>query len=96
MAFTLKESDGFHKRLLPVLLPCLGYQCNFPRTIAFRSKFVGGIGCLHFSAVQFSKKTLGIMRHIRAQSKIGKKFLVLIQWAQLCAGTTVPILEDLR
>eukprot|EP00957_Ditylum_brightwellii_P104963 8000113-Ditylum_brightwellii.AAC.1 len=77
-----------------VLLPRLGYQRTFPHAIIFGPKFAGGIGCPHFSAVQLSKKASSIIKHVHAGTKIGKKFEVLIQWAQLCAGTTIPFLED--
>eukprot|EP00957_Ditylum_brightwellii_P045971 3487179-Ditylum_brightwellii.AAC.1 len=90
----MKEFTAMHKRILPVLLPRLGYQCNFPREIAFGPKSVGGIGCSHYSAVQLSKKIIGIIKHVRVNSKIGEKSMVLMRWAQLCTGASKPLLPQ--
>eukprot|EP00957_Ditylum_brightwellii_P091173 6941592-Ditylum_brightwellii.AAC.1 len=68
----------WHCQILPVLLPRLGYQQNFPRDIAFGTKFARGIGCTHYAAVQLSSKVSGIIKHVRANTKIGKKFKTLL------------------
>eukprot|EP00957_Ditylum_brightwellii_P013998 1055822-Ditylum_brightwellii.AAC.2 len=62
--FAANEFESFHKLLFPILLPLLGYQRNIQREIVVGSKFTGGIGCCHFSTVQFSKKVIGIMKHV--------------------------------
>eukprot|EP00957_Ditylum_brightwellii_P212036 15366885-Ditylum_brightwellii.AAC.1 len=54
----------------------------------------GGIGLTHLEAAQMSAKVLGAVKHVRAQSKIGNKFLIALKWAQVSAGTSVPFFED--
>eukprot|EP00957_Ditylum_brightwellii_P073690 5599724-Ditylum_brightwellii.AAC.1 len=90
----MKEFTAMHKGILPIILPRLGYQRNFPREIAFGPKNIGGIGCSHYSAVQLSKKVIGIIKHVRVKSKIGRKFMVLMKWAQLYTGVSKPLLQE--
>eukprot|EP00957_Ditylum_brightwellii_P119396 9108460-Ditylum_brightwellii.AAC.1 len=92
----MKEFTAMHKRILPVLLPRLGYQQNFPWDIAFGPKSVGSIGFSHYSAVQLIKKVIGIIKHVRVNSKTGKIFMVLMRWAQLCTGVNKPLLQQTR
>eukprot|EP00957_Ditylum_brightwellii_P127557 9727244-Ditylum_brightwellii.AAC.1 len=67
---------------MPLLLPCLGYQRNFPRAIAFGTKYHGGIRCTYYSATQLSCKVLSIIKHVRSETKVGNKFLIMICWSQ--------------
>eukprot|EP00957_Ditylum_brightwellii_P125083 9534573-Ditylum_brightwellii.AAC.1 len=64
-----KETNAMHKRLLPVLLPWLGSQQNFPCDIAFGSKYSGRIRCAHYSAWQLSWKVVGVLKHVCANTK---------------------------
>eukprot|EP00957_Ditylum_brightwellii_P005329 406567-Ditylum_brightwellii.AAC.1 len=90
---TSKKFSAVHRQILPVLLPRLGYQHNFPGDITFGPKLAGDIGCSHYLAVQLSKKVAGILKHVRANLKIGRNFLVLMRWAQLCTGVSSPLLQ---
>eukprot|EP00957_Ditylum_brightwellii_P013528 1020121-Ditylum_brightwellii.AAC.1 len=78
---------------MPLLLPCLGYQQNFPCAITFGTKYHGGIGCTNYSATHLSCKVLSIIKHAQAETKVGKKFLIMIRWAQISTGIGTPILE---
>eukprot|EP00957_Ditylum_brightwellii_P056952 4317041-Ditylum_brightwellii.AAC.1 len=55
-SIVLKDFTAMHTRIVPILLPRLGYQHIFPCEISFGPKWAGGIGCSHYSAVQLSKK----------------------------------------
>eukprot|EP00957_Ditylum_brightwellii_P067205 5100648-Ditylum_brightwellii.AAC.1 len=92
-SFTAKDFESFHKRIMSLLLPRLGYQRNFPRAIVFGTKYHGGIGCTNYSDTQLGCKVLSIIKHVRAETKVAKKFLIMIRWAQISAGIGTPILE---
>eukprot|EP00957_Ditylum_brightwellii_P153297 11666703-Ditylum_brightwellii.AAC.1 len=50
----------------------------------------------HITAAQLNSKISGAVKHVRAQTKTGQKILTMTQWAQLSAGTGVPILEEIH
>ena len=93
-SFTKKQIDKLHTQLLPHLLPKLGYNHTFPYDIAFGSKYAGGIGLTHLGAHHFSAKVMGIIRHTRANTKVGHKFMLMLNWAQKSTGVQKPLLED--
>eukprot|EP00957_Ditylum_brightwellii_P181635 13836253-Ditylum_brightwellii.AAC.1 len=92
-SFMAKDFKSFHKRIMPLLLPRLSYQQHFPCAIVFGTKYHGGIGCTNYSATQLGCKVLSIIKHVRAETRVGKKFLIMIRWAQISAGIRTPILE---
>eukprot|EP00957_Ditylum_brightwellii_P094836 7222406-Ditylum_brightwellii.AAC.1 len=92
-SFTAKDFKSFNKQVMPLLLPCLGYQQNYPRAIVFGTKYHGDIGCTNYSSTQLSCKVLSIIKHVGAVTKVGRKFLIMIRWAQISAGIGTPILE---
>eukprot|EP00957_Ditylum_brightwellii_P210694 15365271-Ditylum_brightwellii.AAC.2 len=94
-SFDAAEVKKLHKSAILHILPKLGYQRNFLRAVAFGTKFSGGIGMTHITAAQLSSKISGAVKHVRTQTKTGQKFLTMTWWAQLSAGTGVPILEEI-
>eukprot|EP00957_Ditylum_brightwellii_P108316 8263169-Ditylum_brightwellii.AAC.1 len=94
-SFSRNQIDKLHTHLLPNLLPKLGYEHTFPYDIAFGSKYTGGIGLTHIRAHQFSAKVMGILRYVQATTKVGHKFLLMLNWAQKSMGAQNPLLEDM-
>eukprot|EP00957_Ditylum_brightwellii_P113466 8651143-Ditylum_brightwellii.AAC.2 len=94
-SFSKDQIDKLHTHLLSHLLPKLGYQHTFPYEIAFGSKYAGGIGLMHISAHQLSAKIMGTLRHVRAATKVGHKFMLMLNWAQKSVGVQKTLLEDM-
>ena len=74
----------------------MGYQRTIPRGIVFGTKYSGGLGFTHIGAIQTAQKICGAVKHIRVQSKIGRKCIVMLRWAQVFLGMNVPVLEETR
>eukprot|EP00957_Ditylum_brightwellii_P209326 15361228-Ditylum_brightwellii.AAC.1 len=58
--------------------------------------WIGGLGLTHLKAHQLSAKLCSAIKHLQADTKTGKKFLALFCWAQISAGTDIPILDENR
>eukprot|EP00957_Ditylum_brightwellii_P047828 3632948-Ditylum_brightwellii.AAC.1 len=71
----------------------MGYQRNFPKVVVYGSKYAGGIGFFHLQVYQLAAKVTGTMRHVRAQTKIGNNFIIMIYWAQICMGISTAVLD---
>ena len=63
-SFTISVCETMHKKLLPYLLPKLGYPTTLPRPIAFGPKESGGCGILNFNAVLLSQKIQYVIKHL--------------------------------
>eukprot|EP00957_Ditylum_brightwellii_P059397 4509901-Ditylum_brightwellii.AAC.1 len=72
------------------------YSRTFPSAVVFGSRFSGGLGFTHVKAAQMGAKICNAIRHVRAGTKIGDKFLIMVRWAQLSAGTGTLILKETR
>eukprot|EP00957_Ditylum_brightwellii_P158389 12055254-Ditylum_brightwellii.AAC.1 len=82
MSILIKKVDKLISTLLQHLLPWMGYQCMFPYTVIFGSKFYGGMGVTHLKAHQMSAKICGALKHIQATTKIGHTFIAMVHWTQ--------------
>ena len=93
-SFLFDDLEELHKTLFPRLLSWLGYQSSFPRKVVFGPKEFGGIEAKDLEGEQGGAKIQATIKHIRNESTIGQANQILIQWAQMQAGTPKPILED--
>eukprot|EP00957_Ditylum_brightwellii_P119238 9096296-Ditylum_brightwellii.AAC.1 len=83
-----------HTACVSKVLPYLGYNCTFPSEVVFGSKYSRGIGLMHVSAAQLGAKVYRAIKYVWVQTKTGKKFIMMTQWAQISASTCTPILEE--
>eukprot|EP00957_Ditylum_brightwellii_P048767 3699999-Ditylum_brightwellii.AAC.1 len=72
----------------------MGYNRNKPRAVVFGSKYSGRLGFTNVKVTQLGAKICGAMKHNKANTKAGKKFIAMTKWAQLSTGTGTPILEE--
>jgi len=54
----------------------------------------GGLGFCHLSAEQGAQKALQVLKHLRADTTMGKVYQLLINHYQLNAGFSTPVLEN--
>lgn len=57
----------------------MGYQRTISRGIMFGTKFAGGLRFSHIGAKQSAQKICGAVKHIRANSKIGRTYIVMLR-----------------
>eukprot|EP00957_Ditylum_brightwellii_P029335 2217730-Ditylum_brightwellii.AAC.1 len=80
----------------------LGYTTVYKPSVTYplsaisldNNQFSGCMRLTHLKAHQMSAKLCGTMKHIQAGTKTGNKCLSMVRWAQVSAGTGVPILEE--
>jgi hypothetical protein len=91
-----KQWDKIQKLIKPALLQKLGLPPTFPNGMVYGNQFFGGIGILLLFAEQGMNQTLLFMRHIRAQTELGKQIIIALRYYQLVTGLTESVLEDTR
>lgn len=69
------------------------FMRTFPLAVMFRSKLSGGLQCINVRAAQTPRKICRTIKHARANTKTGRKFITMISYAQQSAGIETPILE---
>ena len=95
--FTETQCETLQKRLLHrAILPGMGYNRNMPRAVVYGSQYFGGIGARHLYAEQGIAKVTRIIANVRANTKFAHTFRYVVDWYQLNAGLSRPILEDTR
>jgi len=77
-----------------LFLSNMGYSRLFPRSVAFASATIGGIGLRHFGFEQDVQKVISLLKHGRAQTHHWPIMQCLLESYQLYAGIRKPILED--
>eukprot|EP00957_Ditylum_brightwellii_P008877 672542-Ditylum_brightwellii.AAC.1 len=75
------------------MLPCAGYSSTFPHAIAFAPTPYLDMGLYHLKALHLASQVETLLQHIRMKDSVGQTALIMLQWAQLAAGTSVPVLE---
>ena len=74
----------------------MGFNQNFPREAVYCPVSFGGLGLRHLYCEQGIGQVTKVLAHTRAQTKLGKLILTVIDWYQLLAGTSEHILIDTR
>ncbi len=77
-----------------LFLSKMGYSRLFPRSVAFASAQIRGIGLRHIGYEQDVQKVIFILKHGRAQTHHWPTIQCLLETYQLYAGIKNPILED--
>jgi len=72
----------------------LGYPCTFPRAIVYAASDRGGLGFRHLGHEQGVQKCLQVIKHIRANTTIGRVYDTTIAHYQLMSGLSRSILAD--
>jgi len=76
------------------ILNKMGLRRNLPRSLVFAPREIGGIGLCNLIHEQSVQKVLILLRHLRADTALGKALEVLIRTYQLWSGLSRHILED--
>jgi len=84
--------DRIHRLSTSTLLNKMGYHRFLPRAMVFAPRTMGGVGLCNLHHEQFAQQLIILLRHLRAQSSLGKTLEILLRTYQLWAGTSKPVL----
>ena len=88
------QLEDLQKPVINALLPTMGYNRNMDRRIVHGPFALGAVGMVNLKTLHGSTKLQHIIQQIRLGRPLGKKMIIALKWAQLHAGTRLPILED--
>jgi hypothetical protein len=97
MAAGILSEEQAHKAqgvVVQPLLQALGFNATTPMAVVFAPLELGGIGFRHLFAEQGAAKTRHMLQQIRLNSLVGQNLVIMMQWAQVKAGISKPILLD--
>jgi hypothetical protein len=72
----------------------MGFNRTTPTAVAYGPTEFGGVGLRHLFSEQGTRKNQAILQQIRDNTNLGKTMIILLQWAQLVAGISLPIFID--
>jgi hypothetical protein len=95
-AGTLTESHAakIQSPITRAFITLMRFNRTTPTAIAYGPPEYGGVGLRHLFSEQGTKKNQAILQQLRDNTNLGKTIQILLQWAQLVAGTSLPILMD--
>ena len=88
-AFMAKMQGGVSE----ALLMAMGYNRKMPKAIRHGPLHLGGAGILNLETARHTCKINHILQHLRMGRATGKMIKIALDWAQLIAGTTTPVME---
>jgi hypothetical protein len=91
-----QQAAKINSRLTQAALPSMGYNRNSPLQVVYGPTSMGGIGMKDIFAEQGAAKAAAILKHIRADQKIGQAIKCQLKWAQQVAGIDQQILVDTK
>jgi hypothetical protein len=74
------------------LLQALGFNATTPCAVVYAPLELGGCGFRHLFAEQGATKMRHLLQQIRLNSLVGQNLVIMMQWAQVEAGISKPIL----
>jgi hypothetical protein len=78
------------------LLQALGFNATTPSAVVSAPLEIGGIGFRHLFAEQGATKMRHLLQQIRLNSLVGQNLVIMMQWAQVEAGISQPILVNTK
>jgi len=88
--------ERVHKLSTATILNKMGFHSNLPRSVVFAPRHLGGVGLCNLIHEQSTQETIILLRHLRAQTPLGKAMEALIRTYQLWAGLRKHILADMQ
>ena len=87
------QIETYHRSIVQAVLGALGINRRFPRVVAHCPSGLLGIGLSHPCTVQGVKQVVEMIRAMQQENENGKIYTIVIDSAQLLAGTSKHILE---
>jgi hypothetical protein len=93
---TETQLHHIQKKMTSISLSKRGHSSKTSRAVVFCPRRFLGIGNHHLCNEQGIGGTLQFFKHIRSDSKLGTFLKIALDWTQLHAGVSFPILENTR
>ena len=93
-SFREDQTAGIHKKALQAFLPRMEIAVTFPRAVVHGSFLYGGINIPTLYSELCASKLTSLITHIKAQSGLGKLFILNINTIQLLTGLTKQVFLD--
>ena len=90
--FTERQIQTIHRKVMPRLLSRSGISRNYPRALVFGPTEIGGLGFPHIGYMQLATKVNLIIKNVRANTTLGRTFMIMMEQAQMQAGIQDQIL----
>ncbi len=90
---TAQDLQAVQTTAIQRFLPAMGYERTFPRAVVFAPLTFGGLGLSNLYVDSSIQKIYTILSHIRANTELGQQLQMILDWTQLIAGISIPILE---
>jgi hypothetical protein len=72
----------------------MGYDRSTPRALIYGPSEFGGFGIRHLYTEMLGMKLDTVVSHLRADTQLGRAFRINLNYLQLTAGITEPMLES--
>jgi hypothetical protein len=93
--FTERELTKLQSKAHRAMVAHCGYNRNTAATVLYAPLFQGGAGFFHLYDDQGYGQLKLFMKYWRSpKTKPGKLLRITMAWAQYCAGTKIPVMED--
>jgi hypothetical protein len=93
---TKTQLHHIQKKMTSISLSKRGHSSKTSRAVVFGPRRFLGIGDRHLHCKQGIGGTLQLLKHIRSDSKLGTFLKIALDWTQLHAGVSFPILGNTR
>jgi hypothetical protein len=90
------QLHNVQKKMISTSLSKMGYSSKMHRAVVFGPRRYLGIGLHHLKPDQGIGQTLQLLKHVHSNSKLGAFLQIVLDWTQLYAGISSPILECTR
>jgi hypothetical protein len=89
-----KQIEDLPRFAVEKFLSGMGYDRSTPRAMIYEPLEFGGFGVRHLYTEMLGMKLDTIISHLRANTQLGKAFQINLNYLQLTAGITEPVLES--
>ena len=93
ISFTEKQLNNIQKRIIGPCLAAAGFNSKMPRAVVFGPALYGGMNWTSPFTMHLYEKIKFVVGSIRLSDTVGKLLLLQVQWMQLFAGTSSPLLD---
>jgi hypothetical protein len=89
----LEQLDNIQKPMINAILPKMGFSSKTCRHVVFGPRKYLGIGARDLVKERGVQQILLLLKHIRSDQDLSTLLRIALEWFQLQAGITSPILE---
>ena len=93
-SFTVIQLEKMQAKAIEHFLPAMGWRRTSARALVHGPLELGGYNIPHLYAVQGAVKIISLSNHIKAQTELGKIFIININWLKLIVGRSTQIIAD--